>query len=514
MARCGRGFVALSAVAFFVLVSTGAKSETHAQAGTILVSGAPDRTGARPLTGAQLRGDVFVFLRPSVKDIKRVRFYLDDARAKGRPLRITRREPFDLAGQARGGAARPLVVDVLPGGKHVVTAVMELADGKERIVNASFTALRRYLAPTGTDTGACTLPRPCKSLARALAVSAVGEVVEMAGGFYGCETLSGSKEVTFRAAAGTRPWIACPNTPDGSGASLYLNGVSNLTLESVWVSGVEFNGGSRITFRNVHVTCQDSAPFQLWQGQCNAKLEGNASDFSMIGGEVGPTWDDEAASAPGNSRLFGDRLLLNGVTFNENERAEGSHTECLMIRGGNGVTIRNSRFPRCNVFSIFFTYWDFTPTPPPSNVTLENNVFLSSASGTYAVMFADHIPHLRNVAFRYNTSVGPVSFAAQTLENVSIVGNLMPAQSCVQGARYAYNVVQDGAGARRCGSTDRIVTGETFKADRLGIAANGHLLRGSRAIGAGDPKDFPPRDIDGDRRPIGKTPDAGADEFR
>ena len=39
-----------------------------------------------------------------------------------------------------------------------------------------------------------------------------------------------------------------------------------------------------------------------------------------------------------------------------------------------------------------------------------------------------------------------------------------------------------------------------------------HLVKGSRAIGHGDPNSAPARDIDGQRRPQGRRVDAGADE--
>jgi len=41
-----------------------------------------------------------------------------------------------------------------------------------------------------------------------------------------------------------------------------------------------------------------------------------------------------------------------------------------------------------------------------------------------------------------------------------------------------------------------------------------HLLAGSGAIGAGDPANYPALDIDGQARPMGVAPDAGADEHQ
>jgi hypothetical protein len=488
----------------------GADSASPAQTAGLLVSASPDRAGARPLGNASLTGDVYVFLRPKAADVRRVSYYIDDPRKQRRPVHVASRSPFDLRGQTRSGAALPLSVDGLEGGKHVVTAVMELEGGKERSLRVTFTALRWYLAPTGDDAGTCSRVRPCKTLSRAIAASRVGAVIEASDGFYGCETVSGTAQVTIRAAANARPWIACPTTLNNGGASLHLDKVSGLTLERMWISGVEFDGGSQITFRNVHVTCRDTEPFQLWDGHCTAKLEGGPSGFRMIGGEIGPTWDNDTGSSPGGSRLFGDNLLLDGVTFNENKRGPGAHTECLMIRGGNGVTIRNTRFPLCNIFSIYFTYWDWTGTPPPRNVLLENDYF-GPGPEFYSILIADFIPTIDTFRLRYNTISKRVSWDAPAV-NSEMVGNIFPYENCPSGVKFAFNVIQD-AESNRCSSTDRRITGPDFTISATGVDASGHLTRSSSAIGRGDPKDFPARDIDGEKRPLGRAPDAGADEF-
>jgi hypothetical protein len=509
-ARGRYGLVTLVTGVLFVAATIGVGTASPAQSNGLLVSISSDRANPRALGNARLTGNAYIFLRSKVADVRRVSYYVDDPLRQKRPLRVTSRSPFDLRGQSPSGKAYPFSIDKLDGGRHVVTAIVELKNGKERIVKASFTALRCYLAPTGDDAGACSVARPCKTLARAIAASRDGAVIEAADGFYGCETLSGAAHVTIRAARNARPWIACGTTLDNGGASLHLDNVSGLTIEGLWISGVEFNGGSQITFRNVHVTCRDTEPFQLWDGHCSAKLEGGPSGFAMIGGEVGPTWDNETGGAPGASRLFGDKLLLDGVTFNENKRGPGAHSECLMIRGGNGVTIRNSRFPLCNIFSIYFTYWDWTGTPAPRNVLLENNYF-GPGPEFYSIMIADFIQTADTFRLRYNTISKRVSWDAPAV-NSEMIGNIFPFENCPTGVKFAFNVILD-AESNKCSSSDRSTKGPDFTISGIGVDASGHLTRSSSAIGRGDPKDFPPRDIDGEKRPVGRGPDAGSDEF-
>jgi hypothetical protein len=68
---------------------------------------------------------------------------------------------------------------------------------------------------------------------------------------------------------------------------------------------------------------------------------------------------------------------------------------------------------------------------------------------------------------------------------------------------WRHNVLQGGV----CGAGDK-----NAAAGFVDMNSNLHLAAGSAAINAGDPASFPGRDIDGQTRPGGAAPDAGADE--
>jgi hypothetical protein len=70
---------------------------------------------------------------------------------------------------------------------------------------------------------------------------------------------------------------------------------------------------------------------------------------------------------------------------------------------------------------------------------------------------------------------------------------------------YRYNVLDGGT----CNPTDR-----NAPSGFVDARSNLHLRRSAAAINRGDPKSYPKRDIEGQRRPKGRVPDAGADEAR
>jgi len=378
-----------------------------------------------------------------------------------------------------------------------------------------------FLAPAGNDSNPCTQPSPCRTLTRGYAAVASGGTVELGDGFYPCVTLSGSKQVTFSAAAGSRPWVACNSTIRGlysDGFSLQFVNAANITMNGIYAAGVEWKEGTGvhdITFNDVHVTClsNDTAHFQLWGGLCNAKIEGAAVNLTMNGGEVGPTIDNELGSYPGSSRIMGgSNIVLNGVTFHHNEREPGGHSECLMIEGGNPVKVINSRFLSCNTYNIFITCFpcaNGSYGSQPDNILIENNYF-GPGPQYYAIELRDTNPRTR-VDYRYNTfykfvGVGP--------GYGDFRGNIIAHSGGCPGSGYTvkYNVWGDDLG-RTCGdSTNISVPSSSFTTDGAGYdLATGHLGSASAAIGRGDPTDFPATDIDGQTRPIGAV-DAGADE--
>jgi hypothetical protein len=325
-----------------------------------------------------------------------------------------------------------------------------------------------YLSPSGSDLNPCTQDLPCLSLERGYHAVADGGTVDLAGGYYGCDDLtadvSKSAAVVFRSATGETAWTTC---------ELSI-AASRLVFENMKLAGIRSNSAQYLTLRNVDVTCLDQEPFKLWAGKCSAGvfLFAPAGHFHMLGGSVGPTWDDTYHGAPGQSQIginlaggsaISTDLLFDGVRFHDNRRIDGvQHTSCLMVGGGDGVTIRNSRFDNCAVFDLFLTWWSFVSPqyPPATNILLENNLFAPAvagcadcAAGWVAVEFADYQPVWENVTIRNNAAAQMMNFDG-SISNFVLAGNAMPqlGYACKPGIDYSSNVVRGDP----CGPTDRV----------------------------------------------------------
>jgi hypothetical protein len=146
----------------------------------------------------------------------------------------------------------------------------------------------------------------------------------------------------------------------------------------------------------------------------------------------------------------------------------------------------------------------------PNNVLIENNFFDESRDFIGGETFyAPNIRECTNCTIRDNSWVQPPRMPnGEIAFNVNFIANVGPMtqDNCgVDGVTFSHNV---WVGAR-CGTTD-------IDVDDVGFvdaaAFDLHLKPSSHAIDAGDPASFPATDIDGDRRPAGAAPDAGADE--
>lgn len=89
----------------------------------LLVSAAPDRSGAFPLDQATVGGIVYVFYDHVTFPLVggNVRFWIDNPSMTGTPFRIENVAPYDLNGTAPGGDAFGFDMSTLGAGTHTVT---------------------------------------------------------------------------------------------------------------------------------------------------------------------------------------------------------------------------------------------------------------------------------------------------------------------------------------------------------------------------------------------------------
>lgn len=394
-----------------------------------------------------------------------------------------------------------------------------------------------FLSPHGSDSGACTRASPCASFARAFSVARGGQVVEVAGGYYGncSQPISGVKPdfVTFRAAKGGTPWTTCPLTLKAEHVRF-----QNLKLDGIYLYGET----KYVTLDNVNVTCRDQAPFKLYGPTqlasnsagpvsrsgyyCDAFVKGTMKHFRMTGGSIGPTLADSCVGADDNSigysapDFIAEDIVFDHVTVHS-ARFRGragcnttdvAHTELFYLTAVKDVTIKNSYFyDGGSSADIFIT--DQDQGLVSENITIENNVF------DHSVNLPINVSNVRGLRIAYNSFPfgGPGWIASGT--DVSIVGNLASHNLCPAPdgvATYSHNVWfwYGGSGsADRCGPTDialKSTGGNIFM--RLARHGDFRLRSGSPALGRGDPSSFPSRDRARICRPQGNLPDAGAFE--
>jgi hypothetical protein len=346
-----------------------------------------------------------------------------------------------------------------------------------------------FLSPSGSDANPCTPALPCLSFDRAYHLARPGQVVEVAAGTYGDQNVNddpsktAAADVVFRPASGARVSLG----------SLEVYG-SHVTFQGMMVNGdwQTYHGTDDVTFRNVTV-----------DGEI---LTQSSSNISVIGGSVGGTVDTKSQFGNWPLGTNNRNILVDGVTFHDVTRSSsGVHVECLLVGGTNGFVLRNSRFSNCDVFDV--SIGQMNDSSPPSNVTVENN-FFGGSNGYFSFDINTTTASLSNVLIRNNSSPQEMYLgnALPLLTNVRVVGNIAPisAANCETRILYSHNVWQGGV----CSATDVNAPAGFRNASALDL----HLVPGSAAIGRGDPASYPATDIDGQARPRGALPDAGADE--
>lgn len=350
-----------------------------------------------------------------------------------------------------------------------------------------------YLSPAGSDSGRCTKAAPCKSFARAYQAAKPGQTVVVAAGRYG-----GQQEVEADAAKTSPRDVLFRPAPK-----------ARVVVESLDVYGshVEFRG-IRIE-EDFYVKC-GADDVTLRSSKATLFFIRSATNIRLLGTEFGPSDHisqiGHTAECPRSPRgIVLDRVYMHDFTNPNPDK----HMECLTVQAASDFVIRRSRFHHCEDFDILFKHR--SPVLESTNVTIENSWFDKPwPDGTSAIQFSepDGGGTFTNVLIRNNSFAGTLTIKPEIeFRDLRVIANA--------GSRYggrcgkeiaSYNVWRSGA----CGGTDRQAD-PRFRNER---GFDFHLSPGSPAINRGHPKSFPRVDIDGQRRPVGKRSDAGADEFR
>jgi len=197
---------------------------------------------------------------------------------------------------------------------------------------------------------------------------------------------------------------------------------------------------------------------------------------------------------------------VHDVTDNGNNcdgtAQSGRHVDCIQILSGQYVTIRNSRFYGCATSNILAQPY----IAPLDHITIENNFFGPPVRAGNNVYLGGGT--CTAVVYRFNTSPD-MGVTGGCSDPIAAYGNIMKNWSCTSGVAYSDNVFVPGSVV--CGSIARQCA-PTFAASSLS-SADYHLSGTDSCARDGvRPASYPATDADGQARPSGASPDAGADE--
>ena len=139
--------IALGIGLILAISCLGIGSASAATRARLAVSLKSDRSSAISLDGSTVTGKIYVFVRNS-RTLDTVDFYLDTSSGTESPVRTDRRAPFDLAGTARNGTARPYDTTKLANGMHRIRVVLTWADGSTSSRRGEFTVTNTGAPPT------------------------------------------------------------------------------------------------------------------------------------------------------------------------------------------------------------------------------------------------------------------------------------------------------------------------------------------------------------------------------
>jgi chitodextrinase len=367
--------------------------------------------------------------------------------------------------------------------------------------------------------GAYVDAQACSSLQAAYNAAQPGDTVNIADGTYTSQPLAaGTKSVAFRAAGPGRPRFG-----------KLISAAANITVSGIQIENrADFDGpcpdpdnavlypcGSNQTFDNVVIDGLNAA------GNDHG-VRGVGNGFVLKNSEIRNLVNSKGFEG-GSDDMVIENNYFHDITVNDSQ----VHNECMYVDGGDRAVFRGNRFIGCPTMALFFTNWN--GGAPYSNVLVENNVFAHTLDdtgdwhGSCSFKIGSGANNQNTVVgwiVRYNTfEVAPCvdhTPAGGDTGAAQWYGNLGGISVCVTEFVYRYNVGQT------CGGTGDFAVGlavnDAAHPNQVPFYANApggdfHLIGGAAAINRADPGNFPAVDKDGNRRPVGAAPDAGAYEY-
>jgi len=368
--------------------------------------------------------------------------------------------------------------------------------------------------PTPAEYGDATA---CKTFSAAYDAARQGDVVMVKGGTYLDPELTGlvkgspdadEPDVTFRAAPGERvavrdievlvPHVSFAGIDLLEAAFKYSSETESKRAGDITVAGSD---GHSMSVTSVWgFTLRDS---DLGPNQHPDQPGDETQDALFIG-----------AYPVGDGHHPKD-VEIDDVVFHDVRRPiPEAHSDCLQLTAGERVTVRRSRFYACADADII----PKNDQGPISSLLIENNMFgavTNEVSPAVNVSDTDG-QSCGQVVIRFN------SFERQGIRStdieecdISVYGNILHALNCAGFSidAFTYNVIETGTPDCEDGTNYRVPDGDVGYVDRDDDSTFDLSLRpGSEAVDRGDPDRWPKTDQSGDDRPIGRAPDAGADE--
>ncbi len=423
-----------------------------------------------------------------------------------------------------------------------------------------------FVATTGTDTSTCTKSSPCASFGRAYRVAAPGQVIEVAGGTYGPQTIlndprkTSGPNVVIRAAAGATVNLVGP--PQGDALRLGINSddpsaasPSFLTISGIHAVGglSHWTGSTRIARQSRSITLQDSS-FSDVRSRIGPLITFRYVDnLKVIGNDIGPVCcgtdglnlanAGAAGSDPSNVLIDHNYIHDETQTCATNpdpsctndfhcpaNTAVCDHPDGSQFFGVRGLMLSNNRYYNAGTQNIFLQSANGGTF---SDLTFQNNMVATTAgpgvtnsvslSGPGRGTFSGYVRVLDNTIQKnlliYDTSASNRVLAPGT--KVTFLGNIIGFVGDDTGAARCGFVANDGSqitpdyggnlfGNKTCAPSDRRGVASFASTDPL--KPDLHLARGSLGIGIAEKKQGPATDIDGEQRPRLLRPDAGADQ--